>query len=125
MSGKGMAPRKGYNQQRYAENYDGIFRRTQNTMNDDDKKTNPVLPWHAKATRSIDVAYMQAANKGDAPSLRFIESIIAAHDPHMAQDATTVRLLEELIQAHDKVYEHERWACVNDAVSKARAHLAK
>lgn len=32
MSGKGMAPRKGYNQQRYAENYDGIFRRTQNTM---------------------------------------------------------------------------------------------
>lgn len=31
-AGKGMAPRKGYNQAKYAANYDAIFRKTQPTQ---------------------------------------------------------------------------------------------
>lgn len=31
-NGKGQAPRKGYNWQKYADNYDAIFRKTQPTQ---------------------------------------------------------------------------------------------
>ena len=70
MSGKGMAPRKGYNQQRYAENYDGIFRRTQNTMNNDGKKTNQVLPWHRDAAGEQFPIHPEFADEGPGMTLR-------------------------------------------------------
>lgn len=37
MNGKGMAPRKGYNQKLYAENYDRIFRKKKTNENRNQK----------------------------------------------------------------------------------------
>ena len=97
-NGKGMAPRKGYNWQKYADNYDGIFRKqpTQPEKepmkpNQDQPSTQPtILPWHREAAESIN-GLLQTWGE-DALSEDKYAAIIARHDPH----AETLRLLEEI-----------------------------
>lgn len=136
MSGKGMAPRKGYNYQRYADNYDQIFRQptTQPKQlkpmktNQDGLQPAPVLPWHRKAAHKIIAAVNpQIAAMRDNPQWepgmygqRFNDAaaIIAAHDPH----AETVRLLERTL----RYIEHDHPNDVQTIFAQAiRAHLAK
>ena len=127
MSGKGMTPRKGYNQAKYAANYDSIFRAakqpTQPAKEPMNTQDNPsplptILPWHREAAAAC-------FEKTSSPFVQDIITSIARHDPHAAQHATTLRLLERAlycISLNDDTG-HVIPAHV-DMVSEIRAHLA-
>ena len=98
-AGKGMTPRKGYNQAKYAANYDSIFRAakqpTQPAKEPMNTQDNPsplptILPWHREAAAAC-------FEKTSSPFVQDIITSIARHDPHAAQHATTLRLLEEAL----------------------------
>ena len=121
-AGKGMQPRKGYNWQKYADNYDGIFRqpKQQEPMKPNQDQPNPqtILPWHREAAAAC-------FEKTSSPFVQDIITSIARHDPHAAQHATTLRLLERAlycISLNDDTG-HVIPAHV-DMVSEIRAHLA-
>jgi hypothetical protein len=74
----------------------------------------PVLPWHREAAR-LSVSAVLRDEEAAWPE---VEQIIAAHDPHAANQET-VRLLE---WAYDHVAEDDY---ISDTYAQIRAHLAE
>ena len=118
-AGKGMQPRKGYNWQKYADNYDGIFRqpKQQEPMKPNQDQPNPqtILPWHREAAAAC-------FEKTSSPFVQDIITSIARHDPHAAQHATTLRLLGEAFRWVDDY--NCRMSGSGVLVEEIRAHLA-
>ena len=120
MSGKGMTPRKGYNQAKYAANYDSIFRApkqpTQPAKEPMNTQDNPsplptILPWHREAASAC-------FEKTSSPFVQDIITSIARHDPH----AETLRLLGEAFRWVDDY--NCRMSGSGVLVEEIRAHLA-
>lgn len=128
-AGKGMQPRKGYNWAKYAENYDGIFRRQGTEQPEQPMKTpeqpnpQPILPWHREAAAAC-------FEKTSSPFVQDIITSIARHDPH----ATTLRLLDGIENDANHgipfyAYGDNEAACdmahrLESILSSVRAHLA-
>lgn len=123
-AGKGMAPRKGYNWAKYAENYDAIFRPNQRkepmkTPKQEQPDQPTVLPWHLDCARELC-----GIGEWNDVNVKNVSAIISRHDPHAAQHATTLRLLELSLENNRQMADTYGLRDDIELCAEIRAHLA-